>query len=206
MRHDLVLEGTGVRLIPLSEDTLDSVRECGNDPALWECTFQPNPFTNATDAKAWLDQALNDPAMQPFAIVDKCSGEIAGSTRYLEMSSAFRKLEIGWTFHARRFWRSHVNTESKLLLLRHAFEVLQCVRVQFKAEAINDRSHAALLRLGATHEGTLRNFRIRPDGELRSVNFYSITGEEWPMVRERLLAFLHARSDEDRNLCKVSAE
>jgi RimJ/RimL family protein N-acetyltransferase len=118
------------------------------------------------------------------------SGTIAGSTRYLDIVEEHRKLEIGWTFLARRFWRTRVNTAAKFLLCRYAFEEWDAVRVQFKAEAINKRSHHAILRLGAVHEGTLRNFRIRPNGELRDTSFYSITSQEWPTVKERLLSFL----------------
>lgn len=191
MDKDLLLEGEEVRLEPLHAVHLSALRECANDPPLWDFTYAPNPFTNDADANAWLRQALDDPANVPFAIVDKRSGEIAGSTRYLEISQAHRKLEIGWTFLARRFWRSHVNTEAKLLLFRHAFESWNAIRVQLKAEAVNQRSRAAILRLGATYEGTLRNFRVRPaDGSFRDVSFYSVTDGEWPMVKERLLTFL----------------
>ena len=187
----LKVEGDGVRLEPLSAAHLPFLRACANDPALWELTFGVNPFTNDAGARAWLEQTLADPAQVAFAIVDKRSGEVAGSTRYMEIVTEHRKLEIGWTFLARRFWRTHVNTEMKFLLLRHAFENWNAIRVQFKAESINERSRAAILRLGAAYEGTLRNFRIRPsDGSIRSVSFYSVTTEEWPAVKERLLRLL----------------
>ena len=190
MRHNVTLESEHVRLEPLSESNLEAVRASGNHPEIWQYTFQSNPFGTQAGTRAWFAHALESPGVQAFAIRDKVSGEIAGSTRYLDLEEANRKLEIGWTYHAPRFWRTHVNTESKFLLLRHAFEDLAFVRVQFKAEAINRRSHAAILRLGATHEGTFRNYRIRPDGELRDVNIYSILDGEWPMVKERLLGFL----------------
>lgn len=186
MRHNVVLEGERVRLEPLSESNLGAVRESGNHPQIWQFTFQSNPLTTQADAQAWLAHALESPAVQAFAIIDKASGAVAGSTRYLDIDGEHRKLEIGWTFHAPQFWRTHVNTQAKFLLLRHAFEALEFLRAQFKAEAINLRSHAAILRLGAAHEGTLRNFRIRPDGELRDVNIYSIVEAEWPTVKERL--------------------
>lgn len=202
MRHDLVIEGEGIRLSPLGQADLAEIIACGSDPALWEYTFQPNPFTRPDDAKRWFDHAVEAPGVQTFTIFDKRSASVAGSTRFLEIDERNRKLEIGWTFHARRFWRTHVNTETKLLLLRHAFETMRCVRVQLKAEAVNTRSHAAILRLGATHEGTMRNFRIRPDGELRDVNFYSILENEWPGVKERLSAFM----SEGRSLYSLSGE
>lgn len=190
MNDRLVLDGNGVRLETLDRAHLPKIIACANDPALWEFTFQPNPFTSQQDANAWLEGALREQHTRAFTIVDTNSGEIAGSTRFLEISEANRKLEIGWTFLARRFWRTHVNTAAKFLLCRYAFEEWNAVRVQFKAEAINKRSHRAILRLGATHEGTLRNFRMRPGGEPRDVAFYSVISREWPMVKERLLTFL----------------
>lgn len=190
MNDRLVLDGNGVRLEPLSRAHLPRLIACANDPALWEFTFQSNPFTTQHHADEWLEGALQDRHTRAFTIIDTMSGEIAGSTRFLDISEAHRKLEIGWTFLAARFWRTHINTAAKFLLCRYAFEEWNAVRVQLKAEAINKRSHRAILRLGATHEGTLRNFRIRPDGELRDVAFYSILSREWPMVKERLLMFL----------------
>lgn len=184
-----------MRLEPLAERHLAALRECANDPALWEFTFAANPLTTDADAQTWLHETLHASNQWPFAIIDMRSGAVAGSTRFLDMAPAHRKLEIGYTFIARRFWRTNVNTEAKYLMLRYAFEQWNAVRVQLKAEAVNSRSREAILRLGATHEGTLRNFRIRPsDGSLRDVAFYGITADEWPAVKERLLRFL------DRNL------
>jgi RimJ/RimL family protein N-acetyltransferase len=125
-----------------------------------------------------------------FAIVDMESGAVAGSTRYLDISREHRKLEIGWTFLAPQFWRTHVNTEAKFLLLQYAFEEWDAQRVQLKAEAINQRSHEAILRIGAVHEGNLRSFRIRGDGQIRDVAFYSIIAPEWPAVKARLIRLL----------------
>lgn len=201
MRKELVLEGESVRLQPLGAEHLPALRECANDPALWEFTFGANPFTSDSAAAAWLEETLSMPHAVPFAVIDKRSGALAGSTRYADIHEEHRKLEIGWTFLSRRFWRTHVNTEMKYLLFRHAFEEWNAIRVQLKAEAVNQRSRAAILRLGATYEGTLRNFRIRPgDGSIRSVSFYSVTDAEWPAVKERLLTFL------DRNLYSRAAE
>lgn len=200
MRHDIVLEGERIRLEPLSEHNLQAVRASGNHPAIWQFTFQSNPFLSDHGTAAWFRDTLDSPSVRAFAIVDRVRREVAGSTRFLDMDDANRKLEIGWTFHAPRYWRTRANTEAKFLLLRYAFEEMDQIRVQFKAEAINRRSHAAILRLGATHEGTLRNFRIRPDGEIRDVNLYSIVRAEWPMVKERLLSFL------DRSLYSLATE
>lgn len=190
MMNGFVLEGHAVRLEPLSQAHLHALAECANDPALWEFTFQSNPLATVKGAKEWLAAALAAEDQRAFAIVDTHTGDIAGSTRYLDIVEPHRKLEIGWTFLARRFWRTHVNTAAKFLLCRYAFEEWNAVRVQFKAEAVNKRSHRAILRLGAIHEGTLRNFRIRPNGELRDTAFYSITAAEWPAIKDRLLSLL----------------
>ena len=189
MRHNLVLEGEDIRLEPLDETNFAAVRDCGNDPALWEFTFQPNPFTTNASAHEFLRDTLDSPDVQAFAIIDKRTSAVAGSTRFFEIDASNHKLEIGWTFHGRRFWRTHVNTQAKLLLLRYAFEDWGAVRVQLKADSSNIRSRNAILRIGATYEGTMRNFRMRPDGELRGISMYSIIASEWPMVKERLLTF-----------------
>lgn len=190
MQHSLSLQGHQVRVEPLGAQHLSRLKEIGNDASLWEFTFGANPFTSDARARDWLADVLSDPDMQAFAIIDERSGSVAGSTRYLEISQAHRKLEIGWTFLGRRFWRTHVNTAAKFLLLQYAFEEWRALRVQFKAEAINKRSRAAIARIGATYEGTLRNFRIRAGGEVRDTSFYSIIESEWPAVKERLLSFL----------------
>lgn len=195
MEHGIVLEGRRVRLEPLNAENFPAVCAAGSDPALWQFTFQTNPFDTDSAARAWYTDAISAPDAMTFAIVDRESGEIAGSTRYLDISPEHRKLEIGWTFLARRFWRTHVNTEAKFLLLQYAFEEWNAQRVQLKAEAINKRSHDAILRIGASHEGTLRNFRIRGDGQIRDVAFYSIIAPEWPGVKARLLSLLDRTPD-----------
>jgi N-acetyltransferase len=201
MDRNLLLEGESVRLEPLRAHHVPALRECANDAALWEYTFRENPFTNDTDAHRWFAQTQQEPDAVPFAVIDKRSGVLAGSTRYMDIAPHHRKLEIGWTFVSRRYWRTHVNTEMKFLMLRYAFEDWKAIRVQLKAESVNQRSRAAILRLGATYEGTMRNFRIRPsDGSIRSVSIYSVTDGEWPMVKERLLTFL------DRSLYSLASE
>ncbi|HTA39126.1 MAG TPA: GNAT family N-acetyltransferase [Candidatus Acidoferrales bacterium] len=190
----IVLEGYGVRLEPLEERHLPALRADCHDPALWELTFSDSPFGDDAGAKAWLQASLEDPKMHAFAIVDASTGATIGSTRYLDIEPAHRKLEIGWTFLAPRYWRSHVNTACKLLLMEYAFEKCGALRMQFKAEAKNWRSRRALEGIGATCEGVLRNFRIRPDGEIRDTSFYSVIVQEWPAVRARLEQRLNARS------------
>jgi RimJ/RimL family protein N-acetyltransferase len=192
---NMVLEGYNVRLEALAERHLPALRAQCHDPALWEFTFSDSPFGDDASANAWLRAAREDPKMQAFAVVDTSTGATIGSTRYLEIEPAHRKLEIGWTFLATPYWRSHVNTACKLLLMRYAFDEWNAVRMQFKAEATNLRSRRALEGIGATCEGVLRNFRIRPDGEIRDTSFYSVIAPEWPAVRTRLEHRLSARSE-----------
>ncbi len=186
MNRDLRLEGFGVRLEPLARAHLpELVRSC-SDARLWELVYAPNPFLDGESASAWLAAALAEDRSVPFAIVDATTERVLGSTRFLDIDESNRKLEIGWTFLAPEAWRTHVNSACKYALLRYAFETFGAVRVQFKAEAINLRSCAAIERIGAKREGTLRAFRIRSDGEVRDVAIYSIVAEEWPAVETRL--------------------
>ena len=189
----LVLDGPRVRLEPVERRHLADLRKHCAVPALWELVFGENPFLTDDASEEWFADATTGDDRLAFAIVDKATGEAIGSTRFADIQPAHRKLEIGWTFIAQRYWRTHVNTECKYLLLEYAFERWNALRVQLKAEAINTRSRDAILRIGATYEGTLRSFRIKPQtGEVRDTSFYSIIAPEWPSVKERLAARLHA--------------
>ncbi len=122
----------------------------------------------------------------PFAVIQLASGRVAGATRFMEIRPEHRGLEIGGTWYGLEFQRTVVNTECKYLLLRHAFEVLGAIRVQFKADVRNERSWRAIERLGAKREGILRNHMILPDGVIRDSVYYSIIDSEWPGVKQRL--------------------
>jgi RimJ/RimL family protein N-acetyltransferase len=128
----------------------------------------------------------------PFAVVDRASGMAVGSTSYLAVVPEHERLEIGSTWLARRLWRTAANTEAKLLLLGHAFEALGAGRVEFKTDALNDRSRRALERLGARPEGVFRRHMVMPDGRRRDSAWYAVTLEDWPAVRARLEARLAA--------------
>ena len=181
------LENEVVALEPLAAGHLADLRAHCNDPALWEHTFGSNPFGSDAETRAWLDAADTDPTVVAFAIREKSSGLVVGSTRYLDIHESYRKLEIGWTFVARSHWRTGLNTACKELLLTRAFEQWNALRVQLKAEARNARSREAMLRLGLIYEGTLRNFRIRPrDGSIRDVSFYSVIEGEWPALKAHI--------------------
>ncbi|WP_341677049.1 GNAT family protein [Niveibacterium sp. SC-1] len=128
--------------------------------------------------------------MLPFVTELRETGEVVGSTRFWKIDRRHRKLEIGSTWIAQRWQRSFVNTEAKYLMLRYAFEDLACVRVQLTTDELNQKSRAAILRLGAKEEGVLRHERIMPDGRKRNSVRFSIIDEEWPEVRARLEARL----------------
>ncbi len=128
----------------------------------------------------------------PFVIIDRTTGRPCGSTRYLEIQPVNRSLEIGWTWYSRRVQRTSINTECKLMLMRHAFETLGCVRVQLRTDARNARSQAAIRRLGAQYEGTFRRSRILWDGYIRDSVFFSVISDEWPGVKAGLEAKLAA--------------
>jgi RimJ/RimL family protein N-acetyltransferase len=183
--RSIVLESERVRLEPVRPEHLAELAVCANDPALWEFTFNGYPFSTEDDTRVWLETARAASTLT-FVIIDKASNAIIGSTRYFDIDENHRKLEIGWTFVARPFWRTHVNTECKYLLLRYAFEVWGANRVQLKGEAINARSRAAMAGIGATYEGTLRSFRVHRSGAIRDTSFYSVIAPEWPAVKARL--------------------
>src|SRR6266481_8097307 len=123
-------------------------------------------------------------------MIEKSSGRRVGSTRYASIERVHHRLEIGWTWVARPWQRTPINTEAKYLLLRHAFEALKCIRVELKTDSLNERSRAAILRVGATEEGTFRNHMITASGRIRHTVYLSILDSEWPAVKARLEAKL----------------
>ena len=184
----VTLSGTRVRMEPLSlERHWDGLLAIGLEPTLWR--YMIPDVKDAASLRAYLDTAareLEEGRSLPFATIDVESGRVAGSTRFGNLDAHNRRVEIGWTFVGKEFQRSHVNTEAKYLMLRHAFETLDCVRVEFKANALNERSRAAMERIGATYEGTLRKHMIRDTGEWRDSVYYSVLDREWEGVKGRL--------------------
>jgi RimJ/RimL family protein N-acetyltransferase len=183
----VTLEGTRVRLEPLSLDHLDALCEIALDPDLWRWTVAQVHDRDAL--RRYIENALREESAGtalPFATVERRSGRVVGSTRYGAIDVRSRRVEIGWTFVGRPWQRSAVNTEAKYLMLRHAFEQLGCNRVELKTDALNARSRAAILRIGAVEEGTLRRHTVTETGRVRDTVYFGITDEEWPAVRERL--------------------
>jgi RimJ/RimL family protein N-acetyltransferase len=155
---------------------------------------------NAVTIHAWMAKLRNERdagRVMPFAVLDS-EGKLAGTTRFLRMSAAHSRVEIGGTLYARRVQRTGLNTEAKRLLLAHAFDVLGCSCVQLRTDWLNKRSQRAIERLGAKQDGVLRNHMIMPDGHLRDTVVYSITASEWSGVRANLDHLL-ARYEGDKS-------
>ena len=185
--YPVTLKGNYVRLEPLSYSHHADLCEVGLDQELWKATM--TLIRTPEEMKKYIDTALREQAdgkSVPFAIVDTSSSKAIGSTRYGNIDTAHRRVEIGWTWIARRWQRTGVNTETKLLLLTHAFETLGCIRVEFKTDSINNQSRNALLRIGAKEEGVLRNHMIAPGGRIRHSVYYSIVDLEWKDVKREL--------------------
>lgn len=190
----VILEGEFVRLEPLSLDHHTGLCKIGLDEELWR--WVPVPVTSPDEMREFIEQALKQQAAGeslPFATLSKSANQVVGSTRYLTIDRANRRLEIGSTFVGKDWQRTAVNTEAKYLLLRHAFETLGCLRVEFKTDSLNTKSRNALLRLGSTEEGIFRNHRICADGRIRHSVYFSITDEDWPTVKADLEAKLTRR-------------
>jgi len=184
----VTLEGEIVRLEPLLMDYIEDLYIIAQDPEIWR--YMPlNPGRSRADMVAWIRNALQgqqDGTDLPFVIIERATNRVVGATRFMNISSRDRGVEIGWTWLARDARRTGINTECKYLLLRHAFEHLGAVRVQLKTDSRNEVSQRAIERLGATKEGTLRNHMLLSSGYYRDTIFYSIISSEWPEVKVRL--------------------
>lgn len=191
----VTLTGSLVRLEPLTIAHLDDLTPAGADPAIWALTIA-RP-TDRDGMAAWIHAAVaarEAGTDEPFATIDLATGRAIGSSRFMSIVPAHRRLEIGWTWVTPARQRSGANREAKLLQLTHAFEVLGANRVEFKTDARNDKSRAALLGIGAHFEGIFRNHMIMPSGRLRDSAWYAVTVEDWPETRQRLRALLDERA------------
>lgn len=189
----VVLEGRHVRLEPLLEDHLAGLAAVGLDEDLWR--WIPTPVRTAEEMAAYIATALRERAQGvslPFALVERQTGRPIGSTRYGNIDRTHHRVEIGWTWVAREWQRTAINTEAKYLLLKHAFETLGCIRVELKTDSLNERSRAAILRIGAREEGIFRNHMITASGRIRHTVYFSIVDSEWPAVKARLEAKLES--------------
>jgi N-acetyltransferase len=184
-----VLDGQLVRLEPLSRDHVPGLMEIGMEPSLWRWTLN----ANATEAelRTYFEQAFAAQANRrelPFVTVERATGRVIGSTRYLNIDPHHRRLEIGYTWVSPSWQRGAINSEAKLLQLTDAFERLGALRVEFKTDSLNEKSRSALLGIGATFEGIFRNHMVTDSGRRRHSAYYSVIEEEWPQVKRRLEA------------------
>ncbi len=181
----VVLTGAHVRVEPLTlAHVPDLAASTAGDLEVWQWVTRP-PADEA-ELAVLVQSALEDPDRYPFAVVELGSGRTVGSSSYLDIVPVDERIEIGWTFYGRSVWRSAVNTETKLLLLSHAFDDLGYERVSLKTHHRNERSQAAIARIGGVREGTLRHHRVHWDGTRRDTVYFSILSAEWPSVRTRL--------------------
>jgi RimJ/RimL family protein N-acetyltransferase len=183
----VILEGRHVSLEPLSPAHEESLIAAAGDGELWNSTVTIVP--SRANMAAYISAALKAQAQGrelPFVILRKLSGQVVGSTRFYNIERDDRHVEIGYTWLSASAQRTGVNTEAKLLLLTHAFEDLQCIRVGLVTDVLNQQSRAAILRLGAKEEGVLRNHMIMPSGRYRDSVCFSIIEAEWPEVKARL--------------------
>lgn len=185
----VLLEGRHVRLEPLDLAHAPGLFTASQDETIWR--WLPAPmFPSVASVEAWIAAALQEQstgASVAFATVRISDGKPVGSTRFLDIRRPHRALEIGWTWLATEAQRTAVNTEAKLLMLRHAFENQGAIRVQLKTDERNEKSRRAISRLGAVFEGILRNYQTRAhDGYVRNTAMFSITDAEWPAVKTGL--------------------
>lgn len=184
----LTIVGHHVRLEPLTASHSESLVAAAADGELWNLKVTLVPSRANIDE--YIDAALKGQASGrelPFVIMRKSSDTVVGTTRFYDILPDDRRVAIGYTWLSLSAQRTPINTETKLLLLTHAFEKWQCIRVELITDFLNQQSRAAILRLGAKEEGVLRNHMIMPDGRIRDSVCFSIIDSEWPMVRGRLL-------------------
>jgi N-acetyltransferase len=185
----VVLEGQQVRLEPLSFEHLTDLAKVAFDPEIWRWTSEQ--AMSLGELRAYIERALAAAltgSVLPFATVTRRVGRAIGSTRFANFDFPNRRLEIGWTWLGRDWQRTAINTEAKYLMLTHAFEILGCVRVELRTDVLNERSRAAIRRIGASEEGVLRKHAITSTGRVRDDVYYSIVDEEWPAVKAKLEA------------------
>ena len=187
----VTLHGSHVRLQPLSLDHLPGLCAVGRDDGLWRISV--SQIRTPDDMRAYVEQALSEQASGsalPFATVEQAGGSVIGSTRFGNIDVANKRVEIGWTWLGKAWQRTAANTDAKLLMLSHAFEAWECLRVEFKTDVLNQRSRNAILRIGAREEGVFRRHMLTASGRVRDSVYYSVIAEEWPGVKGRLEGML----------------
>ena len=190
----VVLEGESVKLAPLRIEHFENLCEVGLEESLWLWTG--NVIKSKDDLRRYIETALDEferKVSLPFVTIDKTADKIVGSTRFGNIDAKNLKAEIGWTWINPKWQRTAVNTEAKLLMLTHAFEIWKAVRVELKTDALNEKSRRAILRLGAKEEGILRQHMFTDTGRLRDTVYFSIIDSEWQNVKANLITKLRSR-------------
>ena len=175
---------------------LPGLSEVGLDEEIWR--FTTVMIRSPEEMRSYMESALNlqrEGTTLPFVTIERSSGRIVGSTRFGNYDPANRRIEIGWTWIARPWQRTAINTEAKYLMLSHAFEKIRCVRVELKTDVLNAPSRKAMLRIGAKEEGILRKHTLMWTGRYRDSIYYSILDEEWPEVKQQLEKMLTRRPE-----------
>jgi RimJ/RimL family protein N-acetyltransferase len=189
----ITLTGNHIRLEPMRRLHAPALLEAGRDQAIW--SWMPARPLTAESMDRWLEKAVQAESQgreYPFVVVRLADNRVIGSTRYLDVQADDRAVEIGWTWYSPDTWGGVVNPEAKYLLMRHAFDDWHAIRVALKTDVNNLHSQAAIKKLGARYEGTLRNQRIRPDGSYRDTVIFSVIESEWPTVKANLEERLRA--------------
>ena len=187
----ITLNGHYVRLEPLTMDHLDALWEVGQDPDLWQ--WAPYHIETREAMHTYIQLALDWQAIStalPFVTIEQETDRVVGTTRFANIDAPNHRAEIGWTWIGKPWQRTPVNTEAKFLMLQHAFETWHCIRVELKTDRLNERSRAAIARLGAKEEGIFRHHMITDSGRLRDSVYFSIIDDEWPEVKARLQELL----------------
>lgn len=190
----VTLEGSFVRLEPMTTGHHAGLTAIGLDPNIWQRAIAP--IRTPEEMRSYMDAALQlqrEGTALPFATVERSSGTVVGSTRFGNYDRANCRIEIGWTWLAPAWQQTVTNTEAKYLMLTHAFERLGCVRVELKTDVLNSQSRNAILRIGAKEEGILRKHTLTWTGRYRDTIYYSILDDEWPQVRARLKTLIAQR-------------
>ena len=198
------LTGRIVQLVPLSMAHIPALTLAGRNESIWKYMLYAN-LTTAESMSSWVQDILQrqqEGTDLAFTVFHLETGQVAGATRYLEMRPLHRSLEVGGTWFSPDFQGTLVNPECKYLMMKYAFEKLNCIRVQFKADVRNQRSIRAIEKMGAIREGILRNHYILQDGTFRDSVFYSILDREWPTVKKLLHERLSS-SDEGQGSINV---
>jgi N-acetyltransferase len=185
--HPIQLQGHGVRLEPLTPAHTDALRTAASDGRLWELWYTAVPGPDKVET--YIEAALagqRDGRMLPWAVRELASGAIVGSTRYHDIVAEIDRVEIGYTWYARSWQRTHVNTACKLLLMQHAFETIGCQVVGLRTDNFNFASQRAIEALGAKKDGVIRHHHVRRDGTVRDSVMYSVLRAEWRDVKRNL--------------------